>query len=150
MNELTTKLRPFRSDSCAELLTSSDLRMPAAIDPEGSATAQHAVRLSRLVDLRWHAGSHPSRAFCGVPRARRAGSSPTAAIIDSQSVKSAEKGGPASIRMAMMQAKRSKVRSVWHLVSLSLGGHYSLNVLCGGSARYSENNIEKAINITWT
>jgi transposase len=28
--------------------------------------------------------------------------SPTAAIIDSQSVKSAEKGGPASIRMAMM------------------------------------------------
>ena len=33
---------------------------------------------------------------------------PTAAIIDSQSVKSAEKGGPASIRMAMMRAKRSK------------------------------------------
>jgi transposase len=37
--------------------------------------------------------------------------SPTACVIDSQSVKSAEKGGPASIRMAMMQAKRSKVRS---------------------------------------
>ena len=37
--------------------------------------------------------------------------SPTAAIIDSQSVKSAEKGGSASIRMAMMQAKRSKARS---------------------------------------
>src|ERR1700680_2532172 len=35
--------------------------------------------------------------------------SPTAAIIDSQSVKSAEKGGPASIRMAMMRAKRSRV-----------------------------------------
>jgi transposase len=34
--------------------------------------------------------------------------SPTAAIIDSQSVKSAEKGGPASIRMAMMRAKRSR------------------------------------------
>ena len=31
---------------------------------------------------------------------------PTAAIIDSQSVKSAEKGGPASIRMAMMRAKK--------------------------------------------
>jgi transposase len=30
--------------------------------------------------------------------------SPTAAIIDSQSVKSAEKGGPASIRMASMPA----------------------------------------------
>src|SRR6266702_1605329 len=37
--------------------------------------------------------------------------SPTAAIIDSQSVKSAEKGGPASIRMAMMRARKSKVRS---------------------------------------
>jgi transposase len=37
--------------------------------------------------------------------------SPTAAIIDSQSVKSAEKGGPASIRMAMMRVRRSKERS---------------------------------------
>ena len=37
--------------------------------------------------------------------------SPTAAVIDSQSVKSAEKGGPASIRMATMRAKRSKGRS---------------------------------------
>src|SRR6202049_4989353 len=38
--------------------------------------------------------------------------SPTAAIIDSQSVKSAEKGGPGLIRMATMRAKRSKARSV--------------------------------------
>jgi transposase len=37
--------------------------------------------------------------------------SPTAAIIDSQSVKGAEKGGSASIRMAMMRARRSKARS---------------------------------------
>jgi transposase len=37
--------------------------------------------------------------------------SPTAAIIDSQSVKSAEKGGPTSIRMAMMQARRSRARN---------------------------------------
>jgi transposase len=37
--------------------------------------------------------------------------SPTAAIIDSQSVKSAEKGGVRSIRMAMMRAKGSKARS---------------------------------------
>jgi transposase len=37
--------------------------------------------------------------------------SPTAAIIDSQSVKSAEKGGPASARMAMMRARRSRARS---------------------------------------
>ena len=38
--------------------------------------------------------------------------SPTAAIIDSQSVKSAEKGGPASTRLAMMRARRSRARSV--------------------------------------
>ena len=37
--------------------------------------------------------------------------SPTAAIIDSQSVKSAEKGGPGLIRTAMMRARRSKARS---------------------------------------
>ena len=37
--------------------------------------------------------------------------SPTAAIIDSQSVKSAEKGGLRSTRRAMMRARRSKVRS---------------------------------------
>jgi len=38
--------------------------------------------------------------------------SPTAAIIDSQSVKSAEKGGRRLTRMAMTQARRSRVRSV--------------------------------------
>jgi transposase len=37
--------------------------------------------------------------------------SPTAAIIDSQSVKSTEKGGVASIRMAMTRARKSKARS---------------------------------------
>jgi transposase len=37
--------------------------------------------------------------------------SPTAAIIDSQSVKSAEKGGPRSTRMATMRARRSTARS---------------------------------------
>ena len=37
--------------------------------------------------------------------------SPTAAIIDSKSVKSAEKGGPALIRMATMRARRSRARS---------------------------------------
>src|SRR6266540_6452124 len=37
--------------------------------------------------------------------------SPTAAIIDSQSVKSAEKGGPASTRMGTMRARRSRARS---------------------------------------
>jgi transposase len=37
--------------------------------------------------------------------------SPTAAVIDSQSVKGAEKGGPRLTRTAMMQAKRSKAKS---------------------------------------
>jgi len=37
--------------------------------------------------------------------------SPTAAIIDSQSVKSAEKGGSISTRQAMMRARRLKARS---------------------------------------
>jgi transposase len=37
--------------------------------------------------------------------------SPSAAIIDSQSVKAAEKGGPRSIRMAMTRARRSRAKS---------------------------------------
>jgi transposase len=41
--------------------------------------------------------------------------SPTAAIIDSQSVKSAEKGGRASIPMATTLARRSKARSAMSL-----------------------------------
>lgn len=36
---------------------------------------------------------------------------PSLAIVDSQSVKSAEKGGPTSIRLATMAARRSKARS---------------------------------------
>ncbi len=38
--------------------------------------------------------------------------SPTVAILDSQSVKAGEKGGPRSIRMAMTRARRSKAGSV--------------------------------------
>lgn len=41
--------------------------------------------------------------------------SPTAAIIDSQSVKGAEKGGVASTRAGMMRGKRSKARSATSL-----------------------------------
>ena len=37
--------------------------------------------------------------------------SPTAAVIDSQSVKSAEKGGLTSIRTVMMRARRSRARN---------------------------------------
>jgi len=41
--------------------------------------------------------------------------SPTAAIIDSQSVKSAEKGGAASTLAGMTRARKSKARSVMSL-----------------------------------
>src|SRR5882724_3354475 len=50
--------------------------LPVASDPERSAPAQHAVRLSGLVELGRHAGSHPSRALCGMPGSRRTGSQP--------------------------------------------------------------------------
>ena len=43
-----------------------------------------------------------------MPRAGLAGRKPTVAIIDSQSVKSAEKGGPRSTRRAMMRVRRIK------------------------------------------
>ena len=48
-----------------------------------------------------------------VPCRERAGreASPTAAVIDSQSVKGAEKGGAASTRRATTRARRSRARS---------------------------------------
>ena len=49
--------------------------------------------------------------FVRVREAAGKEASPTAAIIDSQSVKGAEKGGRASILRAMMRARRSKARS---------------------------------------
>jgi len=47
-------------------------------------------------------------------QAKRA-ASPTAAIVDSQSVKSAEKGGPRSTRPATTRARKSRVRSAMSL-----------------------------------
>ena len=65
--------------------------MPVASSPEGRAAAQHAVRLSQFVELRRNARSHHALYLeCREQGEREA--SPTAAIIDSQSVKSAEKG----------------------------------------------------------
>lgn len=52
---------------------------------------------------------HELYVACREREAREA--SPTAAIIDSQSVKSAEKGGRALIRMATMRERRSRARS---------------------------------------
>ena len=46
--------------------------------------------------------------------------SPTACVIDSQSVKSAEKGGPASIPKGMMRGRKSVARSgiFWSMSSV--------------------------------
>ena len=52
---------------------------------------------------------HALYVMCREQVAREA--SPTVAIIDSQSVKSAEKRGAASIRRALMRARRSTARS---------------------------------------
>ena len=46
-----------------------------------------------------------------IPESAERDASPTAAITDSQSVKSAEKREPALIRMATMRAKRARARS---------------------------------------
>ena len=65
--------------------------------------------------VRWHCDGVLDRLqFALYWQAReRAGkeASPTAAIVDSQSVKSAEKGGRASTRSATTQARRSRARS---------------------------------------
>ena len=45
---------------------------------------------------------------------------PSAGVIDSQSVKSAEKGGPRSTRRATMRARRSRARSAIRLASITL------------------------------
>ncbi len=62
---------------------------------------QHDGTLDRL--------HHALYVRCREQTAREA--SPTAAIIDSQSVKGAEKGGAALIRRASMAARRSRARS---------------------------------------
>ena len=84
--------------------------------PKDLPPTQHGARLSRLVERT----TARSIAFItrfmwsAVSEAKRE-ASPTAAIIDSQSVKSAEKGGPVSTRMALMRARRSKARSATFL-----------------------------------
>ena len=87
---------------------------PAASGERSQKTFRRAARSTTI----WTCGATTARSIASITRFmmecreqddREA--SPTAAIIDSQSVKSAEKGGPASIRMAMMRARRSKARS---------------------------------------
>jgi transposase len=60
-------------------------------------------------DRTWERMQHALYVKCREQTDREA--SPTAAVIDSQSVKSAEKGGPASTRMGMTRARKSRARS---------------------------------------
>src|SRR5438067_12262891 len=85
--------------------------MPVACDPERSATRS---TLFDYLDLWSYDGTLERIHHALYVASREQGereASPTAAIVDSQSVKSAEKGGLASIRMAMTRAKRSRGRS---------------------------------------
>ena len=62
--------------------------------------------------------------------------SPTAAVIDAQSVKSAEKGGARSIRMGMMRGRRSRARSgVCHEHTNSVKGGVELYEMRVGPSR---------------
>jgi hypothetical protein len=88
------KVRQLKKFQTAPVLNGSD---PSALWIYGATTAT----LERI--------HHELYVRCREQAEREA--SPTAAIIDSQSVKSAEKGGPRSIRMATMQKRKSRVRS---------------------------------------
>ena len=88
-------------------------RLPVAGHSERPAAAfDHPWIFRRYMELGWHARSHPSHALCEMsPEALGREASPTAAIIDSQSVKSAEKGG-LDDPPDTMQEKRSRARNV--------------------------------------
>src|SRR6476660_5214265 len=78
---------------------------------KGFPAANHSLRVSRSVGMGWHLGA---AAPCALPRTREQAdkeASPTAAIINSQSVKGAEKGGRGSTRRAMTRGRKSKERS---------------------------------------
>ena len=87
-------------------------RVPVALRPQGPAAEKHDLHdyLPRWDDDGTLGKIHHALYLkCREQVEREA--SPTACIIDSQSVKSAEKGGPASIPKGMMRARRSAARS---------------------------------------
>ena len=84
-------------------------RLPMALPSEGFSAAQHGPQLLHLVALRRRARSHSSRALRRMPRAGGTRGSPTACIIDSRSVKSAEEGGlHRSARLRCRQADQGQ------------------------------------------
>ena len=109
---------------CAELNEADDVYfeygMPVACDPKFAA-AQHTFD---YLDLWSYDGTldriHHPRFMWHVREQGEREASPTAAIVDSQSVKSAEKGGPASIRMAMTQQKGKGKDAIFSVDTLGL------------------------------
>ena len=81
-------------------------RLPMALHAEGPAAAQYGERLFLPVGLGRHIAEDPPDTLRQMPRTGRAEreASPTACVIDSQSVKSAEKGALPSTRTASMPA----------------------------------------------
>ena len=71
----------------------SEHRLSVASDPEGLAAAKHRLRLLRPLGLGRHARRIHYALYEKCRELAEREASPTAAIIDSQSVKSAEKGG---------------------------------------------------------
>ena len=87
--------------------------MPMAGGSQGSSASQHPFRLSGLMESRGTLDRmhHALYVVCRKRGQRKA--SPTAAIIESQSAKSAEKTGLASIPMGMTQARKSKAKTAY-------------------------------------
>src|ERR1700712_1207146 len=106
-NKLTVDVREVINGLMYVLSTGCQWRaLPKDLPPRSTGIHyfcrwQHDGTLDRL--------HHALYVLCREQAAREA--SPTAAIIDSQSVKSAEKGGAGSIRRASIAARRSRARS---------------------------------------
>jgi hypothetical protein len=86
-------------------------RLSVAGAAQGPAAEEHGARLSRTVELGRHVGAHSSRALLAVREQEGHEASPTAAIIDSQTAKGAQKGGLRSILQATTRARRPRVAS---------------------------------------
>src|SRR5215212_2811852 len=86
-------------------------RLPMARPSQRPAAAQHGAWLF----VRWHCDGVLDRLHFELYRQVRdlegRHASPTTAIVDSQSVKSAEKGGGTSTRSATTRPRRSRARS---------------------------------------
>src|ERR1700691_2834316 len=85
-------------------------RLPVAGAAEGPAAQEHGALLLHAVGLGWPAGAPPTL-YVSTREQEGREASPTAAIIDSQSAKAAQKGAPRSTRKALMRARKSRPAS---------------------------------------